>query len=189
MCEHVHMHMHVHLCARVMRFRLGIIAMRIWVQARVVGHALGGHGSLASTTALAVDAVRSAGGDATAGGAAAATGVVASRFFGTGARGAVGAGPLEADDPGVTAAAGEAGDLASDVLDDAVPWPSLSLSPSPSPSPADPTRSLAVTLPPPSPSRRCWKSSTPYMPRRRAQVTMAVTRVVLTGMTATRTVP
>ena len=81
-CEHVRVHVHVHLCARVMRFRLGIIAMRIWVQARVVGHALGGHGSLASTTALAVDAVRSAGGDATAGGAAAATGVVASRFFG-----------------------------------------------------------------------------------------------------------
>ena len=125
---------------------------------------------------------------ATAGGAATATGVVASRFFGTGARGAVGAGPLEADDPGVTAAAVEAGDLASDVLDDAVPWPSLSLSPSPSPSPADPTRSLTVTLPPPSPSRRCWKSSTPYMPRRRARVTMAVTRVVLIGMTATRTV-
>ena len=187
-CEHVRVHVHVHLCARVMRFRLGIIAMRIWVQARVVGHALGGHGSLASTTALAVDAVRSAGGDATAGGAVAATGVVASRFFGAGARGAVGAGPLEADDPGVTAAAVEAGDLASDVLDDAVPWPSLSLSPSSSPSPADPTRSLAVTLPPPSPSRRCWKSSTPYMPRRRAQVTMAVTRVVLIGMTATRTV-
>ena len=87
-CEHVRVHVHVHLCARVMRFRLGIIAMRIWVQARVVGHALGGHGSLASTTALAVDAVRSAGGDATAGGAVAATGVVASRFFGAGARGA-----------------------------------------------------------------------------------------------------
>lgn len=89
-------------------------------KARVVGHALGGHGSLASTTALAVDAVRSAGGDATAGGAAAATGVVASRFFGAGARGAVGAGSLEADDPGVTGAAAEAGDLTSDVLDDSV---------------------------------------------------------------------
>tara|TARA_B110001469_G_scaffold119170_1_gene126524 strand:+ start:294 stop:647 length:354 start_codon:yes stop_codon:yes gene_type:complete len=117
------------------------------LQARVVGHALGGHGSLASATGLAVDAVRSAGGAATAGGAAAARGAVVSRFFGAGATGAVGVEPLEADDLGEAVAA-VAGDLASDALDDSVPWRSLSLSLPPD----NPTRSLAVTLPPTSPN-------------------------------------
>ena len=126
----------------------------------MVGHALGGQGSLASATGLAVDAVRSAGGNATAGGAATARGVVASRFFGAGATSAVGVNPLEADDLGEVVAA-VAGDLAGDVLDDSVPWPSLSLSLSPSIPPADPTHSLAVTLSSPSPKLGAGRARRP----------------------------
>ena len=111
-------------------------------KARVVGHALGGNGSLASATGLAVDDIRPAGAAtvaatggaaaaargaaaATAVGAAAARGVVASRFFGAGSAGsagAVGAELLTADNRhGESAVAAAADDAADDFVDDSVP--------------------------------------------------------------------